>query len=461
MTRPERRGLHIALPDTPGYGVAAQVFNLAAPARPAAATIVRTVDQIRAALRYAEAEDLAVRVHTTGHAAGAVAPMEGTLLLRTAMDGKVEVDPERRVARLPAGTRWGEVVAAIGPHGLVAPHGSAGTVGVVGFLLRGGLSWYGRRLGLAANSVRAVELVTADGRLRRVDARTDPELFWALRGGGGGFGVVTAVEVALYPAAGVFTGNACWPATHAGALLRRWLRWARDAPPQVTSSVRVMNLPPSPGIPPVLTSGPLLCVDGAVLSADPSELAGARADADELLGPLRSIAEPLLDTWQAAAPSAVLDVHMDPTEPLAFTGDHLLLRELGDEGAEQFLRLTGPGSGSPLVIAGLRQLGGAYAVPDPDGGALNHLNASLSYAGSGAPVAGATMESIRARCALVRAGLAAWDTGYTVPSFVESYEQPQRHLPADQLQAVERLRARIDPAGRFRGDVAPVRAVDR
>ncbi|MFC7613511.1 FAD-binding protein [Actinokineospora soli] len=125
---------------------------------------------------------------------------------------------------------WKDVVAATAPHGLVPPHGSAGTVGVVGYLLRGGISFYGRKVGLAANSLRAVELVTADGELRRVDADNDPELFWAVRGGGGGFGVVTAVEVALFPAATVHTGAAFWPAEHGPALVAAWQDWCRQAP---------------------------------------------------------------------------------------------------------------------------------------------------------------------------------------------------------------------------------------
>ncbi|NNJ08473.1 FAD-dependent oxidoreductase, partial [Streptomyces sp. PKU-MA01144] len=152
-----------AAPGTPEYDEAAGVFNLAAPARPGAAVTVRTVDEVRAAVREAGARDLPVRVHTTGHASGARHAVDGGLLVRTRLAGGVVVDARRRIARIPAGTTWGEVVAAAAPFGLTAPHGSAAGVGVVGYLLGGGVSFYGRRTGLAANSVRAVELVTADG----------------------------------------------------------------------------------------------------------------------------------------------------------------------------------------------------------------------------------------------------------------------------------------------------------
>jgi FAD/FMN-containing dehydrogenase len=445
----------IARPGTPAYEAATRVFNLSAPVRPVAAVTARSVDDVRAAIRHATAERLALRVHTTGHGAAATRPARNALLVRTDLAGGVEIDSGRRVARVPAGTRWGAVVDAAAPAGLAAPHGSSPAVGVVGYLLRGGLSWYGRRLGLAVNRVRAVELVTADGELRRVDAGHDPELFWALRGGGGGFGVVTAVEVALFPATKVVTGAAFWPAAHADRLLRAWLRWTADAPWEATTSWRVMNLPPVPQVPTVLTAGPVVCVDGAVLGTAGGGAAAARRWADELLGPLRSVAEPLLDTWQLTTPAAVLRAHLDPTDPVAVIGDHLLLREIGEDGAGALLRAVGEGSGSPLVVAGLRQLGGAYAVPDPAGGALHHLDARYSYAGSGVPAGPVTPDALVRHCARVREALRPWDTGRTVPSFVERYEQPQRHLDPEQVARLDRVRARVDPAGLFRDDIAP------
>ncbi len=443
-----------ALPGDPGYAEATQVFNLAAPARPAAAVTARSVNQIRAALRQAVRQRRPVRVHTTGHASAARPPMDGAVLIRTELAGEVEIDSQRQVARIPAGARWGSVVAATSGHGLTAPHGSSASVGVVGYLLGGGMSFYGRRVGLAANSVRAIELVDADGELRRVDATSDPELFWALRGGGGGFGVVTAVEIGLFPAAHVITGTAIWPAAHADRLLKVWLRWTRDAPPEVTTSARVMNLPPLPEVPPALAAGPMLSVDGAVF-CDTDDVPAAQRHAADLLEPLRAVAEPVLDTWQLTAPPDVLAAHMDPADPVPFIGDHMLLGDLSDDGAAEFLRVAGEGSGSPLIMATLRQLGGAYAIPDPAGGVLDHLDARYAYAGSGAPFGPVTPEALRQHCATVRQALGPWDTGRTAPSFVESAEQPQGHLTAEQVKAVDEVRSRVDPAGLFRADIAP------
>jgi len=439
-------------PGEPEYDAATRVFNLTASARPDLAVTARSVPEVRAAVRRAVAEGLPVRVHSTGHASAAVRPIRGGLLVQTRLDGLVEIDAERRLARIPAGTSWGAVVHAAAEHGFAAPHGSSELVGAVGYLLRGGLSFYGRKIGLAVNSVRAVELVTADGEWRRADRTTEPELFWALRGGGGGFGVVTAIEVELFATTEVIGGGSYWPAAHAEELLSIWRRWSLTAPDEATTSVRVMNLPPAPDVPPVLAAGPVFCVDGVFLGTE-GEPGRAHAQYEELLGALRAVAEPVLDHWAPCSTSEVLDAHMDPGEPMPFVGDHMLLSELGDEGALVFLDMVGESSGSPLVAAGLRQLGGAFARPNPAGGVLDHLDSAHAYMGAGIPGGSITEEAIREHGAKVRAALAPWDTGRTAPTLIEDFGQPQGHLTAEQVAAVDRVRSTVDPDGVFRGDV--------
>lgn len=455
MTTVHERPADTAPNQDASYEAATRVFNLFAPVAPAAAVVARSVEDVRAAIARAAAQGLGVRVLATGHAAATARPMDDALLIRTELDGGVEIDAERRVARVPAGTRWGAVVEAAAPHGLAAAHGSSPTVGVVGYLLNGGLSMYARYSGLSANTLRAVELVTADGELRRVDAATDPELFWALRGGGGGLGVVTAVEVELFPAAGVVTGASFWSAEHAARLLPLWRRWAADAPREATTSIRVMNLPRLPEIPAVLTAGPVLCLDGVFLAPREEDLDAARRQADELLVQLRAAAEPLMDTWQEAGPTAVPETHMDPPDPVPVLGDHMLLDELGDEGIEAFLRVTVDRPGSALTVAELRQLGGALGEPNPNAGALGHLDARYAYSGAGVPGGGATEQEILEHCALVRRTLGPWDTGRTAPTFVASLEQPQGHLDPESVRSLDLVRARVDPSGLFRGDIAP------
>ncbi|WP_150238124.1 FAD-binding oxidoreductase [Nocardiopsis quinghaiensis] len=442
-----------AFPGSHDYGTATRVFNLLAPARPSGALTATTPEEVGEAVRYARRAGSRLRVHSTGHAAAVAAPMEGQLLVRARMSERVEVDPDRRVARVPAGALWGEVVDAAAPHGLAAPHGSSANVGAVGYLLRGGVSFYSRRHGLASNGVRAVELVTADGRSRRVDEAHDPEILWALRGGGGGFGVVTAVEVSLFPVRGAVAGAAFWEGRHLDRLLETWTAWARGASEDIMSSLRVMRFPRVPDVPEELSSGPVVCVDGAVPYAGDER--AALGTAHDLLGPLRDVAAPITDTWAPVAVPEVIRMHMDPPEPVPILGDHMLLEDLDEAGVRALIDLVGPDSGSPLVAAGLRQLGGSLARPHPGGGALDHLDAAFVYSGAGAPLDGVTPGALSAHCARVRSGLARWDTGTTAPTFVETREQPQRHLTPDRVERLDRLREELDPTGLFHADITP------
>ncbi|TCO47349.1 FAD-binding oxidoreductase [Actinocrispum wychmicini] len=433
----------VGLRGTSAYEEATKVFNTAAPVTPVAAVTATTVDDVQAAVEHAQAQGLRVRTFTTGHASPTFAPMTDALLVRTRLQGAVEVDVDARTARVPAGALWGDVVEAAAPHGLVAVHGTSSTVGVVGYLLRGGISFYGRKFGVATNSIRAIELVTADGQVRRVDAESDAELFWAVRGGGGGFGVVTAVEIALFPVPAVITGASFWPLAHAAEIAQVWQAWTVTAPDIATTALRVMNLPPIPTLPVALRSGPVVSVDGAVLSQT-TDLTEARAVYESLLKPLRAVAEPVLDTWHEAGPEDVPQTHMDPPNPVNALGDHLLLNELGPDGITNFVRIAGTTS---VTSAELRQAGGALGVPDTNGGVLNHIDARYvyHYAGAASDVDGA---------AKVRAALAPWDTGRTVPAFVGSRTQPQGHLTDSQVLAVNRVRSRVDSGGLFHGDVS-------
>ncbi|MFV2013413.1 MULTISPECIES: FAD-binding oxidoreductase [unclassified Micromonospora] len=443
------RGTGIAIAGEPGYDAATQVFNLHAPARPAAAVIAHTVENVRAAIRHARAEGRPVRVHSTGHGAGGARAMGDAVLIRTQVDGGVQVDPERRLARVPGGARWNELVRAAAAYGMAGPHGTSGSVGVVGYALRGGLSVYGRKVGLAVNSVRAVELVTADGELRRVDAEEDPELFWAVRGGGGGLGVVTAVEIALFRARRVNTGATYWPAAQAAEVTDRWLAWTTGAPPEATTSLHVLNLPDVPGLPGPLRGSSVIAVTGTIAHTE-LEPRLAWQQAETLMSPLRSAGEPLLDTWQLCSPGEVPAAQLAPDQPGPMIGEHMLLGDLGRGGAEAFLEMTGPGSGSPLISAELRHLGGAFAVPPRDGGAFRHLDAAYAYLGTAVPDGTTDFEK---HAAAVRAALAPWDTGRTTPTLVENVNQQQAHLDPEVVDAVDRVRLRVDPDGLFRDDI--------
>jgi FAD/FMN-containing dehydrogenase len=210
------------LPEHGAYDDARRARNLAADQRPAAVVAAESSQDVVAAVSAAREHGLRVAAQGTGHGAAALAPLEDTILLKTGPMRGIEIDPARRIARLEAGVTWLEAVDAAAEHGLALLAGSSPDVGVVGYTLGGGLSWLGRRHGLAANSVEAIELVTPDGRVVRTDHDHDPDLFWALRGGGGSFGVVTAIELRALPIQDVYAGLLWWPVERGEEVLRCW-----------------------------------------------------------------------------------------------------------------------------------------------------------------------------------------------------------------------------------------------
>ena len=202
--------------------------------------------------------------------------------------------PERSgaagTARVEAGAKWRDVIAAAHPHGLAPLNGTSETVGVSGYILGGGIGWLVRQYGAAAGSLRAADVVTADGRLLRVDGQNHGDLFWGLRGGGGNFGIVTSFEFDLYPVKEIFGGFVAYPLAQGKQVLSAYAQWTKTVPDTLTSAVRLVHYPPAPAIP-----EPLRGASAIVIMAC---YTGSTAEGEALVKPLRSIGTPLLDTFR-------------------------------------------------------------------------------------------------------------------------------------------------------------------
>jgi MFS family permease len=444
----------VSEPSSGLYRAATRRYDLAAAVSPRFATTVTSVSQLRAALANAREQNLTVRVHSTGHAASASLPMPEDLLIRIDLHEPVTVDATAQTVRIPAGHRWGDVVGELAGHGLSVPHGSSPDVGAIGYLLRGGMSFYGRSVGVAANSVESIELVTASGEILEASSAKNGELFWALRGGGGGFGIVTAITVRAFPVHEVITGTAIWAATDAHQLGEAWESWTRTASACASTSFRIMSLPPLPGVPARIAGKPIVVIDGAVVAHDETQVVSARNAAHDLLAPLRAVSTPLLDTWRAGSILDVPVTHMDPPVPLRHSADHMILRTLGEGGIDTFIDAAlGRADDTPLAAVELRQLGGAFDTAPATAGAVGRLDGDFAMLAVGMHSRKHSRSAIAARLAALRAELEPWDTGFTAPTWVATPDQPQRSFDAATAERVARVRSVVDPTGMFAGDV--------
>jgi FAD/FMN-containing dehydrogenase len=213
-------------PGDGGYDEARAAWNLNAHQHPALVVVAEGAADVLAAVRLARDEGLGVGVMATGH--GVAAPCDGGVLINTSRMRGVHVDPETRTARVEAGAKWADLVPEAAAHGLAGLQGSTSQVGVVGYTMGGGFGWLGRKYGFAADSVKEADVVTAEGELVKANAHENADLFWALKGGGGNFGIVTSLEFALYPVTHVFGGNLFYPVERAEEVLELYSRWARD-----------------------------------------------------------------------------------------------------------------------------------------------------------------------------------------------------------------------------------------
>ena len=431
----------IVAPGHPEWDLARRAWNLSADQHPALVAMPADAGDVLAVMDYAISAGLKVAPQGTGHNAAAIASLEDTILVSTQRMRGVEIDVAAQTARVQAGTLWIEVTEASTPHGLFPLSGSSPDVGVVGYTLGGGLSWLARKHGLAANNVTAIELVTPDGRLVRATPDDHAELFWALRGGGGNFGVVTAMEFRLFPYGEVFAGMMLWGYERHEEVLRAWRDWTRTAPEEITTSFRILHLPPLPDLPPFLSGRSVVVIDGA--------FAGAVQDGAEAVAALRAL-EPEMDTWAPSSPAVLSRIHMDPEEPIPYLGDTMLLQELDDAALEAFSRPLQPGS--PIMFGELRHLGGALSRVPAGAGAAEGFDGEYLMFGLGLVMGPETVAPVKAALDGFKASLADYDTGSAYLNFVEEPADAARFYTEDAYRRLRAVRAAVDPENRMVGN---------
>jgi FAD/FMN-containing dehydrogenase len=427
-----------------------QAFNTTVDQQPELIAFPANAADVVEIVHFAREHGMQVAPQRTGHNAEPIGAMDNVVLVKTDALQGVAIDVKSKRAWVRSGSKWGDVVPRASELGLAALHGSTPDVSVAGYSLGGGVGWYARKLGLSTNSVTAIELVTADGRLRRVDLNHEPDLFWALRGGGGNFGLVTGLEVQLYDIPEIYAGVLFFPWERSSEVLHAWLDWTETVPEELTSVGRILQFPPIPEIPEPLRGGQFAVVEGILM--------GSEAWGSELLAPLRELG-PAMDTFANVPPVGIAELHMDPPDPVPYTGEGMMLGELTHAAIDAFVAAAGPESGSPLLSAEIRHLGGALHRSAPHHGALATFDASFLTFAVGLVLDETTYRANRAALGKVAEALAPYDTGRQYLNFAEQHTDAARFYKPEVYKRLRAVKAEYDPGNLFRANhpISPAR----
>lgn len=435
----------VLTPGAQGYDAECVTYNLNCRFEPALVVGAASESDVRTAVQFAARHAMPIAVKSSGHQV--VSAARGAMLITTGRMKRMSVDPEARTVRVEAGLQWHEVVAQAADFELAPIAGSAPNVGVIGYTLGGGQSpLLGRTQGYAADHVRRLNVVTADGELRAVTPTSMPDLFWALLGGKGNFGVVTEIEFDVFPVTRFYGGGIYFAGEHLAQVLEAWSTWVTNVPEEMTSSVGIQRLPDLPVLPEPLRGAFVVHVRIGYL--------GDAANGERLLAPLRGSAPALLDLIGDKPFASFGEIHLDPVDPMPYVDRSICLAEFTNETVDTLVDLVGPTSSCPLANVEIRALGGALDRQPAVDNAVSTRGVPFVVFGFG--VGGADLaESMRQYLTKVVDGLAPWSLERNMVNFLSPDEAtnaegvcaaygPQRY---GRLADVKRL---YDPSNVFR-----------
>ncbi|GAB3996698.1 FAD-binding oxidoreductase [Glycomyces albus] len=419
----------VLLPGDPEFAGAGRPWNLAVDQSVAAVVEAADAADVAALVRFAARNGRTVAAQPNGH--GASGNADGTILLRTGRLDRIEIDPVAKRATIGAGVRSGDLQRAAAAHGLTGLPGSSPVVSVTGVALGGGLSWFGRAFGWVSDAVSAFDIVDARGVPRRITADSDPDLFWALRGGGGDYAIVTALEMELREAPEVFGGRVLWHASHARAVVAAFRAMTAAAPDSLSAWLEFMQFP---------GAEPMIAIDATHL--------GPESEARALQTVIDRLPAPLSDTRAAMTAADLGSITGDPTDPGPGLSRTELLTDL-DDAAIEALTVEPV---SPLMIVQIRHLGGALAAPsDSPHGPLAEPYAAYMF---GVPTDPASAGAIEAKQRALAAALPV--SGRKPVTFLNPTERLSDALPAASIERLRLVKTAHDPDGVLRANFSPL-----
>ncbi|WP_053755892.1 FAD-binding oxidoreductase [Streptomyces sp. AS58] len=436
----------VLTPGAAGYEDEIAVFNPAVTHSPAVVVGATGPEDVSLAVRTAGRLGLNIAVLNTGH--GPSVPATGdTLLITTSRMSDIVIDPCTRTARVQAGVRFQQLVTSAAAHGLAPLPGSSPTVGVIGYTLGGGGSaTMGRKYGWAADHVTALEVVTADGEPHRVSADTESDLFSALLGGKSNFGVVTAMECALFPVTHLYAGTLCFSGADARAALESYRRFTATAPDDMTSGIAFLYFPPLPGLPAFMQGKPVVAIRISHV--------GQEDEGERLIAPLRQAAPVLLDTVSMKPYTEFGSIGMDPADPAPAVEHFGLLTEMTESTVDALADTVDPHSGNRVNLIDIRQLGGAYSRPPATANAVGARDAAFAIFALTVVPPGQDVAAYANTGLELFDRLAPWLSKRKHPGFLSpadaTGQQTQKAYDPDVYEWLRAVKTRYDPDNRFR-----------
>jgi FAD/FMN-containing dehydrogenase len=445
-TYAESFGGQLILPDATNYDTTRKVWNGLIDRRPALIARCSSADDVVQSVRFARENNLLVSIRGGGHHVAGYAVCDDGLMIDMSAMRTVTVDPLARTARVQAGALWANVDAATQPYGLATPGGEVSLTGVAGLTLGGGVGYLRRKYGLSCDNLLAVEIVTADGQKRRASQSENSDLFWALRGGGGNFGVVTAFEFRLHQVdQEVVTLNPIYPFDQARSLLETWRRFTDSAPDEASTAFAIWGIPEHPDIPNNLHCTPVCLLDGMY--------AGPRQQGEELFRHLRQVGEPILDF---GGPTTYLEAQKSFDEFMR-DGDlyywkSLYLNQMSDEVVDTMMSWV-KRRPNPRLLVIIRHLGGAISRIDESATAYQNRAAQFMFSIDGAWTDPSESERNIAWIRGFWEAMSRYSTGgvyVNFPGFGENPQQLWQSSYGSNYRKLVAVKTKYDPTNFFR-----------